>query len=208
MAVRDFTAHDGRRWRAWDVAPDSIQPLTKAEDYLAEAYRDGWVVFETVDGSEKRRLCPPPYEWQHRSDAQLEELLARADILRPRGEIRVRGENVLPADLPPSVPVEVASTVPRDVAGDIDMRFLDIVRSFRYPGGEVWRASIVEESVDAPPVLRFSSESHTLDLASWPPDWADLSNEGLVALMQLARPPVERRRPGSENRSDPDARAP
>lgn len=207
MAVRDFTSHDGRQWRAWDVLPESIQPLTKAEDYLAECYRDGWVVFETVDGREKRRLCPPPYGWQHRSDQHLEELLARADILRPRGELRVRGDYVLRADLPPSVPVEVASAVPRNVAGDIDMRYLSVVRSFRYPGGEVWRASVVEDAPERRPVLRFSSASQTLDLASWPADWADLSNEALVALMQRARSSLERRRELPEDRSDPDARA-
>lgn len=207
MAVRDFTTHDGRQWRAWDVAPDSIQPLTRAEDYLAECYRDGWVVFETIDGSEKRRLCPPPYGWHRRSDTHLEELLARAEVLRPRGEVRVRGDHVLRADLPPSVPPDVASAIPRDVDGDIDMRSLNIVRSFRYPGGEIWRASIVEANRDARPVLRFSSESHTLDLAEWPADWADLRDDGLVALMQKARSPVERRRTGSRESDDPDARA-
>lgn len=208
MAVREFATRDGRQWRAWDVTPDSIEPLTRAEDYLAECYRDGWVVFETIDGSEKRRLCPPPYGWEHRSDAHLEELVARADILRPRGEIRVRGDLVLPADLPPNVSARVAGSIPRDVEGNIDMRFLGVVRSFRYPGGEIWRASIFEATPDALPALRFSSESQTLDLASYPVDWADLSDDGLVALMQLARSPIERRRPGSRDRSDPDARAP
>ena len=207
MAVRDFTTQDGRKWRAWDVLPDSIQPLTRGEDYLAECYRDGWVVFETVDGSEKRRLCPPPYGWHHRGDTHLEELLARADILRPRGEVRIRGDRVLRADLPPSVPADVASAIPRDVDGEIDMRYLSIVRSFRYPGGEIWRASIVEESPDARPMLRFSSESHTLDLADWPADWADMRDDGLLALMQKAQSSFERRRRDTRERDDPDARA-
>ena len=207
MAVREFTAGDGERWRAWDVLPESIEPLTKAEDYLAECYRDGWVVFETLDGSEKRRLCPPPYGWEHRSDENLEELLARAERLRPGGQRRIRGDSMAPADLPPTVPLEVASDIPRDVEGDIDMRYLRIVRSFRYPRGDVWRASMVDSGPDEPLKLRFSSESHTIDLTDWPADWADLTDEQLVALMKRGHSSIDRRRPGSPRRG-PDDRGP
>jgi len=194
MAVREFTALDGRRWRAWDVSPESVAPLTRAEDYLADCFRDGWVVFETIDGSEKRRLCPPPYAWDHRSDANLDELLMRAEVLRPRGQLRVRHDAIVPADLPPNVPLDMVSEVPRDLDGDIDMRYLGVVRSFRYPEGEVWRASVVEDNPDAPLVLRFSSESHIIDLTTWPSDWADRTDEHLIALMKQGRSSVERRR--------------
>ena len=212
MAVREFTARDGRRWRAWDVSPEAVEPLTRAEDYLADCFRDGWIVFETFDGSDKRRLCPPPYAWEHRSDANLEDLLLRAEILRPRGAVRVRGDAVIPADLPPSVPLDVVADIPRDVDGDIDMRYLGVVRSFRYPGGEVWRASVVDDNPDAPLVLRFSSESHTIDLTDWPNDWADLPSAQLIALMQKGRSSIERRRrerPATDpddRRTDPGAR--
>jgi hypothetical protein len=194
MAVREFTARDGRRWRAWDVSPEAIEPMTRAEDYLADCFRDGWVVFETFDGTDKRRLCPPPYAWEYRSDANLEDLLMRAEVLLPRGQVRVRGDSVIPADLPPSVPLEVADEIPRDIDGGIDMRYLGIVRSFRYPKGDVWRASVFEENPDSPLVLRFASESHIIDLADWPNDWADMTDEQLVALMQKGRSSVERRR--------------
>jgi hypothetical protein len=205
MAVREFTARDGRRWRAWDVSPEAIEPLTRGEDYLADCFRDGWVVFETLDGSDKRRLCPPPYGWEHRSDANLEDLLERADILRPRGVVRVRGDAVIPADLPPSVPLEVVNDIPRTLDGDIDMRYLGVVRSLRYPGGEVWRASVVDDNPDGPLVLRFSSESHTIDVTDWPNDWADLTNAQLVALMQTGRSSFERRR-RERPPADPDDR--
>lgn len=207
MAFREFTARDGRRWRAWDVSPDAVEPLTRAEDYLADCFRDGWVVFETIDGSDKRRLCPPPYAWEHRSDANLDDLLTRADVLRPRGQLRVRGDTVLPADLPPSVPVEIARAIPRDLDGDIDMRYLGVVRSFRYPEGEVWRASVVEENPDSPLVLRFSSESHTIDLTSWPNDWADRTDEHLIALMEEGRSTVERRQ-GDRSSPGPSGQRP
>ena len=202
MAVREFTARDGRRWRAWDVSPEVVEPLTRAEDYLADCFRDGWVVFETIDGSDKRRLCPPPYAWEHRSDANLDDLLMRAEVLRPRGQLRVRGDSVLPADLPPSIPLDVAKRIPRDIDGDIDMRYLGVVRSFRYPEGEVWRASVVENNLDSPLILRFSSESHTIDLTSWPKDWADRTDEHLIALMLEGRSTIERRQ--RERNSGPD----
>lgn len=206
MAVREFTARDGRRWRAWDVSPEAVEPLTRAEDYLADCFRDGWVVFETIDGSDKRRLCPPPYAWEHRSEANLADLLERAEILRPRGELRVRGDSIIPADLPPSVPLEVVANIPRDVDGDIDMRYLGVVRSFRYPEGEVWRASVVEDNPDTPLVLRFSSESHIIDLTSWPGDWPDFTDAQLVALMKRGRSSGERRRRDRQSNEPDDPR--
>ena len=186
MAVREFTAHDGRRWRAWDVAPESIEPLTRSEDYLADCYRDGWVVFESFDGVGKRRLYPPPYAWEHRTDEQLEDLLDRAEILQPRRQVRFRGDDVIPADLPPSVPLRVADEIPRDRDGDLDLRYLRVVRSFAYPRDVVWRATLVETDRDAAPVLRFASESRIVDLPNWPKDWVDSSDERLVTLLKEA----------------------
>lgn len=183
MPVREFIAHDGRRWRAWDVAPESIEPLTRAEDYLADCYRDGWLVFESFDGAGKRRLYPPPYAWEHRTDEQLDDLLERSEILRPRRQVRFRGDDVIPADLPPSVPLHVADEIPRDREGDIDLRYLRIVRSFAYPRDVVWRASVVESDRDAAPVLRFASESRIIDVVDWPKDWVDWSNERLITLL-------------------------
>ena len=209
MAVREFTAHDGRAWRAWDVTAESLKPLTRAEDYLADCYRDGWVVFETMDGKEKRRLCPPPYAWDQRSDADLEHLLARAETLRPRGGIRVRGDAVFPADLPPNIPKALADEMPRDFEGEIDMRYLGVVRSFTYPGGGTWRASVIDVDPDMPLVLRFSSGTHSIDLTEWPADWVDLTSDQLVALLRDGRSQQERRRPGMQSRrhddSGPDA---
>lgn len=203
MAVRDFMTPDGRQWRAWDVLPASIEPLTKAEDYLADCYLDGWVVFETRDGSEKRRLYPPPYAWEHRSDANLTDLLMRAEVVRPRGQLRVRGDAVIPADLPPTIPLGLVANIPRDMDGDIDMRYLGIVRSFQDLAGETWRASIVEKNPDTPLVLRFASPSHTIDLTDWPSDWADFTDERLVALMQAGHSSIDRRR-GERRSLDPD----
>ena len=55
MAVREFTDSAGRAWRAWDVTPDELSPKTKDEDYLAQLYHTGWIVFETRS---RRRQAP------------------------------------------------------------------------------------------------------------------------------------------------------
>jgi hypothetical protein len=194
MAVREFTARDGQAWRVWEVTAESLKPLTRAEDYLAECYRDGWIVFETFDGREKRRLCPPPYAWDQRSDADLEALMLRAETMRPRGQVRVRGDVLLPADLPPNVPADIAAEMPRDIDGNLDMRYLGVVRSIAYPGGEVWRASIVEIDPDMPLVLRFSSADHSIDLTRWPADWIDMTDAQLIALMREGSSTRDRRK--------------
>ena len=191
--MRDFKDHRGRHWRVWEVKPDAIHPRTKAEDYLATCYRDGWLVFETADGLDKRRLCPPPYGWEQRTDADLERLADRSERLRPVGSKRSRGAT--PADLPPSVPPDIAASMPRDEEGNLDIRYLGVVRSFSYPGGEVWRAHVAaQDDSGAPPVLRFASETHCVDLTEWPPEWLDLSNSQLVELLRLGSSIQERRR--------------
>ena len=206
MSVREFTARDGRMWRAWDDAPESIEPLTRAEDYLADCYRDGWVVFESFDGAGKRRLYPPPYAWAHRSDEQLEDLLERAEILRPRHQVRFRGDEVLPADLPPSVPRRVAEDIPRDRDGDLDLRYLRVVRSFAYPRDVVWRATIVETDRGSAPVLRFASESQIVDLVQWPKDWVDSSDDRLIALLKEAERAIGAPRADAPRRTDDPGR--
>jgi hypothetical protein len=82
MAVREFSDKAGRVWRAWEIRPQNIHPATKSEDYLADCYITGWIVFETKREDEKRRLCPWPIDWASRSDDELRELLGRAELVR------------------------------------------------------------------------------------------------------------------------------
>src|SRR5688572_11725563 len=86
MPVREFKDDFGREWRAWDIKPQEIHPATKAEDYLADCYITGWIVFETVSGDQKRRLCPWPIRWMEESDAGLRQLLSMAEIVPAHGE--------------------------------------------------------------------------------------------------------------------------
>lgn len=83
MALREFEGPGGHRWKAWDVTAGQIHPKTRAEDYMRDL-ADGWIVFERVDGEEKRRLCPYPVDWQSCSDEEVAALCARAEIVTKR----------------------------------------------------------------------------------------------------------------------------
>lgn len=203
MAVREFRDRSRLEWRVWEVTPESIHPQTKAEDYLSDCFLGGWLVFETLDGSAKRRLCPPPFAWERRSDSELEALLEQAEILRPRGSMRSRYMAV-PADLPPGVPYHAMASIPRTTAGDIDMDYLGVVRRFVHPDGGAWRASVARrDEPDGPLVLRFVSDSQSIDFEDWPADWADFSDAKLVELLQRGRPPEERRHEHARRNTDP-----
>lgn len=192
MSVRDFQDSAGRQWRVWDVTPESIHPQTKAEDYLAECFQGGWLVFETPDGSSKRRLCPLPFGWEHRSDTDLESLLERAEVMRPRAEARAwRSE--APADVPPIVPAYALADIPRNSAGDVDMNYLGVVRSFTYPGGRTWKAAVARPVEDGPLVLRFSSGTTAIDFGEWPSDWSDFTDAQLCEMLRQGEPLEDRR---------------
>ena len=180
MAVREFTDERGRRWRAWDVRPESIHPATRAEDYLVDCYITGWIVFETVEGDEKRRLCPWPMRWASEPDERLREFLHLAQAITRR-KLGMERETI--ANLP-SYEVEPGGT-----DGDADITDLHVVRSFRYPGGRVWTVGVVlYPEIGGVPVLRFSSGSRYFDLTPWPRDWMDRPDDGLVALLRHAAP--------------------
>ncbi|HET9002588.1 MAG TPA: hypothetical protein VFN39_01185 [Gemmatimonadaceae bacterium] len=83
MALREFEGPGGHRWKAWDVTAGQIHPKTRAEDYMRDL-ADGWIVFERVDGAEKRRLCPYPVDWQSWSDDEVAALCARAEVVTKR----------------------------------------------------------------------------------------------------------------------------
>ncbi|HEY2853653.1 MAG TPA: hypothetical protein VGJ18_12450 [Gemmatimonadaceae bacterium] len=154
MAVREIVDEKGKAWRVWCILPESIHPVTRAEDYLADCYQLGWLVFETVTGGEKRRLCPFPRDWERVDEQVLRSLLGRSEPVRPH---RSSGERAAEREvLPPKTPaVEV------DVAGDekADLTDLTVVRTFRYPGGRIWSAAIEKHSdIAVGPVLALPPE--------------------------------------------------
>ncbi|HYW08804.1 MAG TPA: hypothetical protein VE913_17715 [Longimicrobium sp.] len=110
MALRSFTAPDGRAWHVWQVIPytgggaaehkpgranerrgQDVLLYKGPERRVRERRRSqvtraltpglerGWLVFESETA--KRRLVPPPAEWEQLSDAALSTLWARAEVV-------------------------------------------------------------------------------------------------------------------------------
>ena len=160
MPVREFVDSTGTKWRAWEVTPDAIYPPTRGEDYLADCYQLGWVVLETATGDRRLRVCPIPQDWQRLTSDALEALLPHAEVL----------------------PARIASA--RGSMSDVA-----VVRSFRYPGGRAWTASLTQHPTSpGTRVLRFSGGARVIDLEDWPDDWADQPDEMLIALLRRAAP--------------------
>ena len=175
MAMRDFNDATGVSWLAWDIRPETSHPITRFEDYL-QGYLDGWLVFETPDGTQRRRLHPIPRGWAELPDEELRMLLQRADASRPIERSSAAAE-----------PRRDEQATPADVA----------IRSFLYPGGRLWTVAEIsaryrdadgQELGDERTVLRFSAGRRTLDLLAWPRDWKQYDEAQLADLLYRAFP--------------------
>lgn len=182
MALREFLDDEGRPWRVWDVAPDQFHAATNWEDYL-QGFIDGWLVFESVDGTERCRLYPIPSGWATAPDARLEELRRSA-----------------------KTDVSVATGRPKPGES------LGMVRTFHYPRGRVWTAGEVPVQYRDPhgnplgdpvKVLRFTSGKRVMDLLAWPDGWYRLDEERLAKLLTDAFP----RDPARQNPTSHQRRA-
>lgn len=182
MAVRELKDPDGTIWRVWCITPAAIHPITRAEDYLEECYKLGWLVFETAVGDRKRRLCPFPANWDELGDEELRALRDRAEVVAAR---KARREHLESAEMD-----ERAAAAEEAALAD-----LAVVRTFLYPGGHLWTASMAPGSPDTDgkrPVLRFTSGSRAIEAKSYPADWPELPDDRLVDLLRLVatRPPM------------------
>lgn len=73
MGLLTFQDSEGARWRVWHVE------TPRARAHLMDAsYRNGWLVFEREDGSERRRLAQVPEDWTHLTGRHLARLCAVA----------------------------------------------------------------------------------------------------------------------------------
>ena len=175
MAVREFTDSRGVDWRAWDVTPTHMHPVTRGEDYMANL-QDGWLVFES--GREKRRLeAPYPSNWNTLPIPDLEELCRRATPVR-----RVR-EKTNSGQRRAMSAVEIEQVAIDQEGGR---------RTFQSPGGREWTVR-VHECLDrggAPEkVLRFTADDIVVELARWPSDWHDSTVEEFAMMLLDANPP-------------------
>ena len=97
LKLREFRDADGQLWRAWPVTPGQARPGRTAERYLGEFHR-GWICFEALDTSARRRLPRQPEHWAELKDPELCELLGQA-INAP--ERKPRKESAEPPSSPP-----------------------------------------------------------------------------------------------------------
>ena len=58
MGLVEFADSDGVRWRVWHVET----PASRAH-LMDPQYRNGWLVFEREDGTDRRRLNRVPDDW-------------------------------------------------------------------------------------------------------------------------------------------------
>ena len=198
MPARDFKDGRGREWRVWDVKPDDLNPRTKDEDYLAQLYYTGWMVFETKAGDDKRRLYPIPRGWDQLPDAELEVLLHKAEIVPPRklrtekgatGDAAARAMDAAVQFAEQAVESpELVRDVPREETPDVTD--LAVLRTFRYPGGRIWAVCVIAhpDGGSRPSVLQFAAGARRINLEDWPKDWADYPDEELVNLLRRASP--------------------
>lgn len=70
--MREFRDHAGVQWVVFLTARSVAR-----DQHLPEAYREGWLAFESAHG-EKRRLAPVPKDWEALTDQELSTLCAQA----------------------------------------------------------------------------------------------------------------------------------
>lgn len=80
--VREFTDRRGHAWRAWPVIPGA-SGTGRPRNILGE-YQLGWICFEGLDESARRRLAGHPARWTELSDEELDTLLQQAVTARER----------------------------------------------------------------------------------------------------------------------------
>ena len=73
MALMTFKDDAGDEWRVWHVET----PAARAH-LMDIGYREGWLVFERQDGTDRRRLSGAPDDWSNLPPEGLARLCARA----------------------------------------------------------------------------------------------------------------------------------
>ncbi len=79
MGLVSFADSNGISWRVWQVS----SPAATAH-LMDEGYRNGWIVFEREDETERRRLAQVPSDWSTLSPQQLELLCSVARVVPNR----------------------------------------------------------------------------------------------------------------------------
>jgi hypothetical protein len=94
MGVREFTDDEGRPWRAWLVVPGLSKASSSGRRFLGD-FQNGWICFEGVGRSARRRLPYRQANWPDITDEELKRLVRQA-IDAPIREKKAPGENKAP----------------------------------------------------------------------------------------------------------------
>jgi hypothetical protein len=97
-AHRIFDDIRGKRWHAFAVHPSSA---TVGRAALPESFRQGWLVFESID--EMRRVAPIPDKWQELSIDDLRLLCHKAGAAPKRAK---DAQPTMPPPPPPKPPLD------------------------------------------------------------------------------------------------------
>ena len=76
-AVREFEDESGRSWRAWPVTPNLARAREASRRSLGD-FQEGWICFEAMDNSGRRRLPRMGRRWSDLPTEELPRLLAQA----------------------------------------------------------------------------------------------------------------------------------
>ena len=75
--VREFRDETGGMWRAWPVKPGLSRASASGRSFLGD-FQDGWICFEGLDSTQRRRLPSGQPSWADLTDEELQDLLAQA----------------------------------------------------------------------------------------------------------------------------------
>jgi len=77
MDVREFTDDEAQPWRAWLVVPSLSRASSNGGKFLGD-FQNGWICFEGVGRSARRRLPYRQDNWPNISDEELKHLVSQA----------------------------------------------------------------------------------------------------------------------------------
>ena len=75
--VREFKDITGRPWRAWPVIPGLSRASASGRRFLGD-FQEGWICFEGLDSTARRRLPRRQTSWASVTDEELQRLLSEA----------------------------------------------------------------------------------------------------------------------------------
>ena len=93
MGVREFTDDEARPWRAWLVVPGLSKASSSGRQFLGD-FQYGWICFEGLDRSARRRFPYRQANWPIISDEELKHLVRQA-IDAPVREKKTSGQALI-----------------------------------------------------------------------------------------------------------------